>query len=276
MQVYSLSLLYNLPDLVKSVSQEKIIFRTGYVKVLNCIKQYGELEKEGFWSGNKYYQLGWIANFDIFLKGYIDFYKEQNQELIEWNNLADIEKLFHLLKHTFDMNQKAHRQGSRSRRGRFFCKKSRELEYALMLSNKCTSLSFFHYGKQYDDSCIGYPVSLYFEFGKEQVSFHCDIEEAPDFEGKWVGYKQLTYPFHLRNLRRLIIQAGKIDRDLSHTNLEGHKWSIESIQKYLLDQIPKPPEIQAEPIKKEDKLLESPIIANISKKASRSLLDYIK
>ena len=107
----------------------------------------------------------------------------------------------------FKRNHDAHKCLKFGTRANAFAAKDKYLRAAISLARKI-NLSFFNWGIELDPECINYEIVIYFQIGKEQLSFHTNyIAPSPKFDGQWIGYGQNKFPFSLPKVRQLLKES---------------------------------------------------------------------
>ena len=104
-------------------------------------------------------------------------------------------QLIQILKHIFHRNIRAKKNKIYSAVLKAYDDKQEFLELALIIAEKIKN-DDFNYGWQEDPDQQYHQYIYYFQLGKKQVSFHSDrlILKCPEFKGKWICYKNLSFP----------------------------------------------------------------------------------
>jgi len=188
-----------------------VLINTGYQKFLNLCKKKCEPESIGHFEGNArrsyFIRDGWRVTKSIFNDCIRSFEEMQNKSVEKWKKQPNIFKLIAFLRLLFKRNQDAHKNLKLSTRSNAFAAKNKYLRAAINLAHEI-NLPFFKWGVELDPECVNYEIIVYFQIGGDQISFHTDyIAPAPKFDGHWIGYGQMKFPFSFHKIRRLLKES---------------------------------------------------------------------
>jgi len=105
-------------------------------------------------------------------------------------------QLILILKYIFNRNIRAKEVQKYSARLNAYDDKTEFLKLALDIAEKVKNEAF-SYGYQTDPANSYHHYIYYFQLDNKQVSFHSErlFSDCPKFEGKWIGYRNETFPF---------------------------------------------------------------------------------
>ncbi|MFX1499977.1 MAG: hypothetical protein ACFFDH_03330 [Promethearchaeota archaeon] len=163
---------------------------------------------------NKTIETSWDGNYSVvesyeilendFKRLLKDFQDQINEKRKKFYNRPFLEQLILILKYIYNRNTRAKEVSKYSAHAKAYNDKQEFLELALHIAKKITNKGF-SYGFQEDPATNFYPYIYYFQVNDKQVSFHNEVlySDCPEFKGKWIGYKNRTFPFNLREIKKL-------------------------------------------------------------------------
>lgn len=178
-------------------------FSSGFIKLAKKRSLIFDINKS--WDGN--YSV--IKSYEILENDFHRllniFNKKIKEKRKKFYNRPFLEQLILVLKYIFNRNTRAKEVSKYSAHTKAYNDKQDFLELALQIAKKITNKEF-SYGVQEDPAANFYPYIYYFQVQKKQVSFHSEIlySDCPEFKGKWIGYKNRTFPFNLREIKKLV------------------------------------------------------------------------
>ncbi|MCP6718891.1 MAG: hypothetical protein KJI71_01485 [Patescibacteria group bacterium] len=128
-----------------------------------------------------------------------DFKKKILEKRARFYRKDPLTQLIQILKYIFQRNNRAKENRMYSAIQKAYNDKQGFLELALKIANKIER-KVFSYGWQEDPQQSFHYYIYYFQLGSKQVSFHSSelVLECPEFQGKWIGYKNKLFPFNLK------------------------------------------------------------------------------
>jgi len=116
-----------------------------------------------------------------------------------------LEQLILILRYMFNRNSRAKEVSKRWAKYKAYDDKQEFLKLALEIAAKIKNKDF-SYGWQEDPGAINFEYVYYFQLGKKQVSFHSAelYLDAPEFHGKWIGYRNERFPMGLSQIKQFI------------------------------------------------------------------------
>jgi len=116
-----------------------------------------------------------------------------------------LEQLILLLKYIFIRNKQAKLVEKYSAEVNAYNDKAQFLEMALNIAKNIETPNF-QFGYQVDPDSTFHQIIYYFQIDEKQVSFHSEqlYPGVPEFNGAWIGHRNESFPFNLREIKRLI------------------------------------------------------------------------